>query len=89
MRGIVLLPALLAPGLAAAQPTNHIGEPLANIMLRNGCEMQESAASEALRSEGYDISDFQAQVMALNRGGYLVSGDAQGALRLVKWGACS
>ena len=72
---------------AAAQPSNHIGEPLAQIMVRHGCAMAEGDIAEAMRAEGYVTSDFQAQVLALYRGGHLVSAP-DGALKLVKWEPC-
>lgn len=92
MRGKRALPSLLAaalaPGIALAQPTNHIGQVTAEIMLGRGCVMSEAEIVAALEAEGFGISDFQAQVTALANGGYLVSAD-DNRLRLVNWGACS
>jgi hypothetical protein len=78
--------ALAAPALA--QPSNHIGQPAAEILLVNGCTMPEADLAAAMQAEGWGISDFQAQVMALYNGGYLVSG-GEGRLKLTQWGACS
>jgi hypothetical protein len=77
------------PALAAAQPTNHIGGPMADILVRNGCEMPEDALVAAMNAEGWGVGDVQAQVTALAKGGYFAVERAPGALRLQNWGACS
>ena len=89
--GVAVLAAAAAAALAlplGAQPSNHIGQPAAEILLANGCAMAEADLAAAMQAEGWGISDFQAQVMALYNGGYLVSG-GEGRLKLTKWGACS
>ena len=80
--------ALAIGGAAVAQPANHIGGPMAEILLTSGCEMKQSALSGAMKTDGWGISDFQAQSMALHNGGYLTSGDGGETLRLINWGAC-
>ena len=83
-----LFASLHMSGQAAAQPENHIGEAMAEIMLEAGCTMEESAIAAAMQARGLGTSDFQAQAMALQRGGYLTSDDGGRTLRLTGWGAC-
>jgi hypothetical protein len=73
---------------AAAQPENHLGEALASIMVSAGCTMTQSEAGAAMQSQGWHVSDFQAQALALSRDGYLTSNDGGETLRLNKWGVC-
>lgn len=85
-KGLVLSVAVFA-GQSIAQPANHIGEPLAKVFVSVGCVMSEEQAVAGLKRAGFGAGDFQAQVMALHRGGYVVpSGD--GRLKLVKWEPC-
>lgn len=73
---------------AGAQPQNHIGAPLAEVCVRNGCLLAETDAAKALTAEGFYASDFQTQAIALHNGGYLAKA-ADGRLQLVNWGDCS
>jgi hypothetical protein len=84
--GVVLSPYLTVS--AVAQPKNHIGEDLATIIIDAGCKMTDSDALAAMRAQGLGTSDYQAQVLALHRGGYLTSNDGGKTLQLIKWGAC-
>ena len=70
---------------ASAQPKNHIGEMLASIFMANGCVLSEQEAVAEMKKRGLGISDFQAQLLALHRGGY-VKKNENGALQLIKWG---
>ena len=82
------LPVLLAAAPpVSAQPANHIGEPMADILLANGCAMSETDLAAAMDADGWHISDFQAQVRALFNGGYIVKA-ADGRLTLTGWGNC-
>ena len=85
--GLLAAPQLAAP--AAAQPKNHIGEQLANIMIAEGCEMKQQDAGDKMLADGFHISDAQAQMTALHRGGYLTSNDGGETLRLVDWPPCN
>ena len=75
-------------GQAAAKPTNHIGEDMAEILIAQDCRMLENDLAVAMRNSGHPISDYQAQVIALYRGGYL-SAPTPGELQLVNWDECS
>ncbi|NNE53661.1 MAG: hypothetical protein HKN30_14820 [Sulfitobacter sp.] len=72
---------------AVAQPKNHIGQPLAEIMIENGCIMPEEEAAAALKAKGYGISDLQAQATALYNGRYLGS-TPDNKWRLQNWDPC-
>ena len=85
---IVAVLVLGLPGAAAqAQPKNHIGEPLAQVMIEAGCTLTEQEASEGLRAEGFGMSDLQAQVTALLNGRYLGS-SSDGKWQLQRWPPC-
>lgn len=72
---------------AMAQPKNHIGEPLAKVMIEADCTLTEAEAAEGLQRKGYSIGDLQAQVTALLNGRYLGSA-LDGKWRLENWPPC-
>ncbi len=72
----------------SAQPKNHIGEPLAEVMIAAGCTLSEAEAARGLDQKGYGISDLQAQAMALLNGRYLGS-TSDGKWRLQGWPPCT
>ena len=83
-----VLPVSLAAALPlAAQSANHIGEPMAEVLLANGCAMSEADLAAAMDAGGWHVSDFQAQVLALFKGGYIHKA-ADGRLTLTGWGNC-
>ncbi|MEM9104553.1 MAG: hypothetical protein AAGC96_02765 [Pseudomonadota bacterium] len=73
---------------AVAQPKNHIGEAMADIMVAGGCTMKQEDIGDAMSAQGFHISDFQAQSMALYRGGFLTSNDSGATLQLTNWPPC-
>jgi hypothetical protein len=78
---------MLVPHSVGAQPVNHIGEPMAEILLNNGCAMAEAELASEMEAAGWHVSDFQAQVLALFKGGYVAKA-ADGRLQLTGWGNC-
>lgn len=87
-RLVLAVLAALGPVAAHGQPQSHIAEPLAQIFINNGCEMVEEAARDALIADGWYLSDFQAQAVALGNDGYLVATPG-GRLKLINWGPCN
>lgn len=83
----IVVAVIAASPAVSAQPTNHIGEPMAEMLLNNGCKMSEPNLAAAMEAAGWHISDFQAQVLALYRGGYVMKA-ADGRLQLTGWGNC-
>lgn len=73
---------------ALAQPTNHIGEPLAQVMIEAGCILTEEEAAAGLERKGYGIGDLQAQVTALLNGRYIGSASG-GRWKLQNWPPCN
>ena len=53
---------------ANAQPKNHIGEPLAEVMIDVRCTLTEQEAAEGLKAKGSGMSDLQAQDTACSTG---------------------
>ena len=80
--------ALFWNGAVRAAPTNHIGEEMAAIMVANGCRMKEEDLAVAMRNAGHTISDYQDQVIALFRSGYM-SAPSPKELQLINWDECS
>lgn len=80
--------ATLAHSPVQAAPTNHIGEEMAEIMIANGCRMKEEDLAVAMRNAGHPISDYQARVIALWRGGYM-SAPTPKDLQLINWDECA
>jgi hypothetical protein len=78
----------VSAGWALAQPTDNIGEDLAEILLHNGCEMGIDAAGKALEAKGLGAGDFDAQYRSLGKGDYIVWKEKTGRIRLVNWGSC-
>lgn len=71
-----------------AQPSNHIGEPLANVMIAAGCALTETEVVAGLEQIGYGISDYQAQVLSLYNSGFLGRLE-DGRLQLRDWPPCA
>ena len=75
-------------GMAGAKPTNHIGDQMAEILIGQGCRMNENDLAVAMRNAGHTVSDHQAQVIALYRGGYLTA-PSPSELQLINWDDCA
>jgi hypothetical protein len=92
MRNLPTLPAFMLIACigthAAAQPANHIGEPLAQLMIEAGCTLTEAEAAAGLQQRGYGIGDLQAQVTALLNGRFLGSTN-DGKWKLQGWPPCN
>ncbi|MEL7029319.1 MAG: hypothetical protein AAGL49_08895 [Pseudomonadota bacterium] len=69
-------------------PANHVGKEMKAIMVERGCRMLEEDLAIAMRNAGHPISDYQSQVIALWRGGYM-SAPSPKELQLINWGECA
>ena len=83
-----LVAVIVSAGPGQAKPTNHIGDDMAEILIAQNCRMLEEDLAVAMRNTGHPISDYQAQVIALYRGGYL-SAPTPGELQLINWDDCA
>ncbi|MDJ0825941.1 MAG: hypothetical protein QNJ16_10605 [Rhodobacter sp.] len=89
-RSFLLAPIVLTAcaGLAQSMPASNIGEDIASVLISRDCRMLEDDLAVAMRNAGHAISDYQAQVIALYRGGYL-SAPSPSELQLINWDECS